>query len=78
MTKDANYYFKLMKKVVDEIGEEKVVQVVTDKEAAMKATGKRLMMEYPHLYWTACAAHCLDLILEDIAKNTIFIMCWLQ
>ena len=22
----------------------------------------------PHLYWTPCAAHCLDLILEDIAK----------
>ena len=22
----------------------------------------------PHLYWTSCAAHCLDLILEDIGK----------
>ena len=22
----------------------------------------------PHLYWTPCAAHCLDLILEDIGK----------
>ena len=22
----------------------------------------------PHLYWTPCAAHCLDFILEDIGK----------
>ena len=22
----------------------------------------------PHLYWTPCAAHCLNLILEDIGK----------
>ena len=22
----------------------------------------------PHLYWTPCAAHCLDLMLEDIGK----------
>lgn len=23
----------------------------------------------PHLYWTPCAAHCLDLMLEDIGKQ---------
>jgi len=27
------------------------------------------MTKRPHLYWTPCAAHCLDLILEDIGKN---------
>ncbi|XP_073063748.1 uncharacterized protein [Primulina eburnea] len=26
------------------------------------------MMERPHLFWSACAAHCLDLILEDVGK----------
>ncbi|KAL2938628.1 Protein disulfide-isomerase TMX3 [Bienertia sinuspersici] len=51
-----------------EIGEDKVVQLVTDNEAVIKAGGKRLMEEFPHLYWTACAAHCLDLLLEDIGK----------
>lgn len=66
--KDADYYFRLMKKVVEEIGEERVVQIVTDNEAAVKAAGKKLMEAYPHLYWTACAAHCLDLLLEDIGN----------
>lgn len=26
----------------------------------------------PHLYWTPCAAHCVDLILEDIGKMPEF------
>lgn len=30
-------------------------------------SGALLMAKYPHLYWTPCAAHCLDLMLEDIA-----------
>lgn len=24
--------------------------------------------KYPHLFWTPCAAHCIDLILEDLFK----------
>ncbi|RWR74425.1 hypothetical protein CKAN_00275200 [Cinnamomum micranthum f. kanehirae] len=27
-----------------------------------------LEAKFPHLYWTPCAAHCLDLMLEDIFK----------
>ncbi|RVW95339.1 hypothetical protein CK203_034151 [Vitis vinifera] len=34
--------------------------------AFMKA-GKQLMKKY-NLYWTPCAAHCIDLIFEDIAQ----------
>ena len=26
------------------------------------------MEKRPHIYWTPCAAHCLDLMLEDIGK----------
>ena len=35
----ADYYLGLMDKVVDEIGEEYVVQIVIDNEAAIKAAG---------------------------------------
>ncbi|RWR83822.1 protein FAM50A-like protein [Cinnamomum micranthum f. kanehirae] len=30
--------------------------------------GKFLEAKFAHLYWTPCAAHCLDLMLEDIFK----------
>eukprot|EP00253_Pinus_taeda_P027464 PITA_27464 len=31
-------------------------------------SGKMLMERYPNLFWTPCAAHCIDLMLEDIGK----------
>ena len=30
--------------------------------------GRLLEAKRPHLYWSPCAAHCLDLMLEDIGK----------
>ena len=68
-TRNTDYYFQLLDKVVEEVGEEYVVQVVTDNEKALKAAGQKLMEKRPHLYWTACVAHCLDLCLEDIGKK---------
>ncbi|CAL5419353.1 unnamed protein product [Camellia sinensis] len=69
VSRTAEYYFGLLDKVVDEIGEQYVVQVVTDNEPALKAAGKMLMRKRKHLYWTACSAHCIDLMLKDIANK---------
>ncbi|MBA0730776.1 hypothetical protein Golax_020389, partial [Gossypium laxum] len=63
------YYFGLMDKMVDEIGEEFVVLVVTDNEAAIKAGGHMLMQKRRHLYWSTCSTHCLNLILEEIGNR---------
>lgn len=30
--------------------------------------GKLIEDKYPHIYWSPCAAHCLDLMFEDIFK----------
>ncbi|XP_040956139.1 uncharacterized protein [Gossypium hirsutum] len=68
-SRDAEFYYRLLDSVVEEIGENYIVQIVTDNEAAMKAAGKKLMLKRQHLYWTSCAAHCLDLCLEDIGKK---------
>ncbi|KAH1064343.1 hypothetical protein J1N35_029330 [Gossypium stocksii] len=68
-SRDAKFYYSLLDSVVEKIGENYIVQIVTDNEAAMKAAGKKLMLKRKHLYWTSCAAHCLDLCLEDIGKR---------
>ncbi|XP_010248064.1 PREDICTED: uncharacterized protein LOC104590993, partial [Nelumbo nucifera] len=65
---NAWYLFSLMNAVVDEVGAENVVQVVTDNGSAYKAAGRMLKRKRKHLYWTPYPAHCLDLMLEDIAK----------
>ncbi|RVW17451.1 hypothetical protein CK203_085497 [Vitis vinifera] len=66
--KTTDYIFSLMDKVVKEVGEENVVQVVTDNEASFKAVDMLLMEKRKHLFWFPCAAHCIDLMLEDIAS----------
>ncbi|XP_073034578.1 uncharacterized protein [Primulina eburnea] len=68
--KTADFILSLLNKVIDEIGEENIVHVVTDSESANKAAGQKLMIERPHMFWSPCAAHCIDLMLEDIGKMT--------
>ncbi|XP_062185719.1 uncharacterized protein LOC133889239 isoform X1 [Phragmites australis] len=62
----------LLEKRISDISVDKVVQVVTDNGANYKAAGKLLMDRFPTLYWTPCAAHCLDLMLEDVGKLKAF------
>eukprot|EP00253_Pinus_taeda_P023589 PITA_23589 len=45
-----------------------VVQVITDNAANYVSAGKMLMERHHTLFWTPCAAHCLDLLLEDMGK----------
>ncbi|CAN6225820.1 unnamed protein product [Urochloa humidicola] len=58
----------LLEKRIEQIGKDKVVQVVTDNGANYKAAGKLLMERIPTLFWSPCAAHCLDLMLEEIGN----------
>ena len=48
--KTVDYIFSLMNKIVEEVGEENVVQVVTDNEASFKAAGMLLMEKHKHLF----------------------------
>ena len=66
--KTTDYIFSLMDIVVEEFGEENVVQVVIDNEASFKAAGMLLMEKRKHLFWSPCAAHCIDLMLKDIGS----------
>jgi hypothetical protein len=65
---DATMLADLLEQNIVHIGKENVVQVVTDNGANYKAAGKLLMQWIPTLFWSPCAAHCLDLMLEDIEK----------
>ncbi|XP_052724958.1 uncharacterized protein LOC128194155 [Vigna angularis] len=66
---DADKVFKMLDDVVEFVGEENVVQVVTNNAANFKAAGELLMQKREKLYWTPCAAHYIDLIFEDFEKN---------
>ena len=66
--KDNKYIYDLLKDVIKDVGEVNVVQIVTDNGSAFVKAEKFLMKKY-NLYWTPCAAHCIDLMFEDIGKR---------
>ncbi|XLT73595.1 hypothetical protein HN873_030021, partial [Arachis hypogaea] len=45
-----------------------LLDVIIDNGSNYVLAGKLLMEKRPNLFWTPCAAHCLDLMLEDIGK----------
>ncbi|KAK2386129.1 hypothetical protein QL285_060056 [Trifolium repens] len=59
----------MMDDIVEEVGEENVIQIVTDNAANNKLAGQMLMERRNKLCWTPCAAHCIDLILEDFESQ---------
>ncbi len=59
----------MLDEVVEKIGVENIVQVVTDNVANYKLAGEILMQKRKTLFWTPSAAHCLELILEDFEKK---------
>ena len=55
---------------IKETGLDHMVQIVTNSVANNFLAGKMVEAKYPHIYWTLCAVHCIDLMLEDNFKVT--------
>ncbi|XP_025645006.1 uncharacterized protein [Arachis hypogaea] len=68
ISKTAENLFKLFRDVVLFVGPENVVHIVTDNAANYVAAGRLLEAEFPKLYWSPCAAHCVNLMFQDIGK----------
>eukprot|EP00253_Pinus_taeda_P028547 PITA_28547 len=66
--KTTQLIFEMMEEVIQEMGEEHVVQIVTDNAANYMDTGKLFEIRHLTIFWTYCVAHCIGLILEDIGK----------
>ncbi|XP_020590482.1 uncharacterized protein LOC110031575 [Phalaenopsis equestris] len=60
--------FKLLDGVVQELGEENVVQVITENTDCFISAGKLLQENRRCLFWTPCAIYCIDQILEGFLK----------
>ncbi|XP_025801428.1 uncharacterized protein LOC112880916 [Panicum hallii] len=66
--KDGKYIFELVDRYIEDIGEKNIVQVVTDNASVNTTAASLLTAKRPSIFWNGCAAHCLDLMLEDIGK----------
>jgi hypothetical protein len=56
--KDANLLFRLLDEVVEEVGVQNGVHVITDNAANYVAAGRMLEKKHRTIWWTPCADHC--------------------
>lgn len=70
----AVYISQELLKVIDEIGAEKITALVTDNAKNMKAAWLMVQAQYAHIFTIGCAAHGLNLLLNDIYKIKTFQM----
>ncbi|XP_054797752.1 uncharacterized protein LOC129302885 [Prosopis cineraria] len=68
LVKEAKTLFHLFSEVIEWIGPKNIIHVVTDNTANYVACSRLIHEKYRHIYWSSCAAHCLNLILKDIAS----------
>lgn len=58
----------LFDSIVQEVGPKNIVNFVTDTSPLFKAAGMLLVEKYKTFFSTVCAAHCVELILEEIDR----------
>ena len=64
--------FELVDQAIEDIGPDDVVQVVTDNASNNMGAKKLLVEKRPHIFWTSCATHTINLMLQGIGSLTKF------
>ncbi|RYR54385.1 hypothetical protein Ahy_A06g029649 isoform B [Arachis hypogaea] len=68
MVKNASSLCDLFSEVIEWIGLDNFVHVVTDNAANYVAAGRLISKKFENIHWSPCAAHFLNLILKDISS----------
>ncbi|CAD6255282.1 unnamed protein product [Miscanthus lutarioriparius] len=67
-SRTGEFIFQYVDSCIEKIGAEKVVQVVTDNASNNMAAKALLSVKRPNIFWSSCATHTLNLMLEGIGK----------
>lgn len=57
-------------RIIEEIGPEKFIAVVTDNAAVMKAAWKIIENKFGHISAYGCSAHCVNLLIKDLLNSS--------
>ncbi|XP_052622338.1 uncharacterized protein LOC128127703 [Lactuca sativa] len=58
----------LFSEIVDIVGRQNVVHLVTDNATNYKNVGRLLCEKYLSIVWSSCATHCMNLIMKDMSE----------
>jgi hypothetical protein len=59
----------LLLKTINDVGPSNVIQVIIDNAANCKGAGKIIERVHPHIFWSGCLVHTLNLLMHDIIKH---------
>ncbi|XP_030974102.1 uncharacterized protein LOC115994184 [Quercus lobata] len=68
IVKNTRNLFKLFDEVVTWVGPKNIVHLVTDNASNYVSAGKLLCEKYKTISWSPCAAHYLNLVLQDMGE----------
>ena len=71
--KDAQYMGELFIKIIEDVGVDSCVQIITDNAPVCKVAGMIVEAKYPQIFWTPCIVHSLNLALKSIASDVLWI-----
>jgi hypothetical protein len=60
---------ELLLKTIDGVGPFNVIHVITDNATNCKGAGKIIERMHPHIFWSGCLVHTLNLLMHDIVKH---------
>ncbi|CAL9238776.1 unnamed protein product [Arabidopsis halleri] len=66
------YIFEYVNECIEKLGGDHVVQVVTDNATNNMAAAKLSKEARPTIFWTSCATHTINLMVEGISKLAMF------
>ncbi|XP_062183916.1 uncharacterized protein LOC133887918 [Phragmites australis] len=66
--KTKEYIAEKLKSVIEEVGRQNVVQIITDNATNCKGAGLLIEAEYENIFWTPCVVHTLNLALKSICE----------
>ena len=69
--KDKFFIYGLLKEVIEDVGPQNVIQVITDNAKNCAGAGHLIETQFENIVWTPCVVHTLNLALQNIcmAKN---------
>lgn len=63
--KDATYLVGILLEAIEHVGRNNVVQIITDNTSNNVLTRWRIEDEYPIIFCTPCAMHCMNFLIKD-------------
>ncbi|XP_076955201.1 uncharacterized protein LOC143629943 [Bidens hawaiensis] len=66
--KNAQLIVEMINEVIEDVGEANIVQFIIDNGSNFKAA-KKILEQHPKMFWTPCAVHCVNLMIQDISEQ---------